>query len=155
MAATPEAFTLQIDAFVKKAKGRAEEFCSEFAQDVAEEVVRATPYKTGFMRASWVASIGKVPGGKMRAPKKRGKATTDVTDAKTVAKLNLVASEFKPGEIIYFTNSAVYAMRVHYGFVGTDSLGRKYAQPPRPWVTDVVVRSNLIAQKTARRVAKD
>ena len=150
-----DAFTVQIDAFVKKAKGRAAEFCSEFAQDIAEEVVRATPYKTGFMRASWQASIGKVPGGKMKAPKKKGKATTAATDAKTVARLNLVASDFKPGEVLYFTNSAVYAKRVHYGFVGTDSLGRKIAQPARPWVTDVVVRSNLIAQKTAQRVAKD
>lgn len=138
MADTPEAFTIHIDAFVKKAKGRAEEFCSEFAQDIAEEVVRGTPYKTGFLRASWHAALGAMPAMTKQSP--------DPSGVQTVARLGLVSAQFSPGEVIYYSNGAAYARFVH------DGTSKMRA---RPWVSEVVLRSNLIAQKTARRVGAE
>jgi len=45
------------DAAIAKLKGRVKEFCVEFIQDISEQVVEATPVKTGFLRASWYASL--------------------------------------------------------------------------------------------------
>lgn len=36
------------------------------------------------------------------------------------------------GYTLYVTSPDPYAARLEYGFIGTDSLGRHYAQPPHP-----------------------
>lgn len=135
MAAT---FDVQIAAWVAKAKGRQREFCIEFVQDLAQAVVEATPVKTGFLRASWWASIG-----------------TPVANegGGSVAAMNLVAATIVPGDVYYLTNGAKYARRVEYGFVGADSLGRQYNQAPRAFVRGTVARAADIADAAASRVA--
>lgn len=131
-------FDVQIAAWVAKAKAREREFCIEFVQDLNEEVVRATPVKTGFLRASWWGSIG-----------------TPIENAGggSVAQMNLVAAAIVPGDVYYAMNGAAYAKRVEYGFVGEDSLGRKYSQAPRAFVRGTVARAGDIADAAAARVA--
>jgi len=49
----------------------------------------------------------------------------------------LVAGAMEGGDVAQFTwggPAAGYAARVHYGFTGTDSLGRTYNQPGTFWV---------------------
>lgn len=128
-------FTVSIDAFVAKAKGKAQEFASEFVQDISEAVVNATPVKTGFLRASWYATINS-PAGKGN-----------------VGNIGLVGADLKLGDVYYMNNGAAYAMRVEFGFVGTDSLGRKYNQPPRAFVRGTLDTAPTIAEATAQRVA--
>jgi hypothetical protein len=131
-------FDVQIAQWVAKAKGRTREFCIEFVQDLAEEVVRATPVKTGFLRASWWASIG---------------TPTSAAGGGSVAAMSLVAAAIVPGDVYYMMNGAAYAMRVEYGFIGQDSLGRNYNQPPRAFVRGTVARAGDIAEAAAARVA--
>jgi hypothetical protein len=120
-------FKIALAQFSDKAKGKLLTFFTEFSQDVSHEVQAATPVKTGFLRNSWHVTI-------------------NGEDAATV-------SELKLGDIFGFVNTAVYARRVEYGFVGTDSLGRKYNQPPRAFVRDTVARAPVIADETLARIA--
>lgn len=128
-------FSIQMEEFAKKAKANIREFHIEFAQDIAEEVVMTTPVEFGFLRGSWWAQIG-APG--------VGAGIVDPAGAATVARLNLVAAEFEPGETIYYMNGAAYAMFVHEG---TSRMGAN------PWVQRVARRAPVIAEATARRIA--
>lgn len=49
---------------------------------------------------------------------------------------SLIVEEASNGTIIGYT--VPYARRVNYGFVGTDSLGRKYNQPGQHFLDQVV-----------------
>jgi len=139
-------FTVNIDAFVQKAKGRAQLFASEFVQDIGEQVIEATPVKTGFLRASWYASINAQDVVSGPSSPKSGGALA--------ASLGFVGgAEFKLGDMFYMNNGATYAMRVEFGFVGTDALGRKYNQAPRSFVRSTLDRAASIAEETAQRVA--
>lgn len=142
-----ESFSLQMEKWIKKTKGRLDEFAIEFAQDLNEEIVRRTPVITGTLRASWFSNIGSVPTGVATAG--------DLSGVVTVAKMNLVASQLKYGDTYYLSNGAAYALRVEYGFVGSDSLGRYYNQTPRAFVRGVMGKAQKIAAKTARRVGAD
>lgn len=141
------AFEAAIDAFVAKAQRRVNGFCVEFVQDLNEEIVRATPVDTGFLRASWWGSID--------SPQIREavKGAGDKAAGGTVATLNLtVAGQPIAGHIYFLMNGAKYAMRVEYGFVGTDRLGRKYNQGPRAFVRGTLARAGQIADATANRI---
>lgn len=128
-------FSIQMEEFAAKAKANIREFHIEFAQDVAEEVVLGTPVDTGFLRGSWWAQIGS-PG--------TGAGIIDKGGSTTMARLNLVAAEFEPGETIYYMNGAAYALFVHDG---TSRMGA------RPWVQNVARRAPVIAEATAQRIA--
>lgn len=119
-------FKIQMSAFADKAKGRMQQFFTEFSQDLSAEVKQATPVKTGFLRNSWHVTI-------------------NGEDAASV-------SELRIGDIFGYVNTAVYGPRVEFGFVGTDSLGRKYNQQPRAFVRDTVARSPVIADDTLARM---
>jgi hypothetical protein len=135
MALNP-AFGEQVRAWAEAAKERTEQFVSEFLQDLSEEVVRTTPWKTGNLRSHWTASIG-APG--QSAPG-------------NVAGFSAVAASVQIGQTYYFTNGAAYAARLEYGFVGQDSLGRNYNQAPRAWVRTAVARAPQIAEDVAARL---
>ena len=132
---TPEQFNLDIQKWVEKTKGRLDAFCSEFVQDINEEIVRATPVKTGFLRGSWWASID--------APDVQA-GTPDPAGTTVVARLNLVALDFKPGTVYFAMNGAAYAGFVEYGTT---------KMTPRAFVRGVVARAQDIAEAAAQRVA--
>jgi hypothetical protein len=134
-------FTVQIDAFVEKAKGRAREFAQEFCNDIGEATVEATPVITGNLRASWWGSLN--------AP------VVPQEGQGNVGNLSMVTSELQLGDVYYMNNGAAYAMRVEFGFVGTDSLGRKYNQAPRSFVRSTLDRASSIAEAAAQRVAAE
>ncbi len=50
-------------------------------------------------------------------------------------------------------NGAAYAMRIEFGFVGVDSLGRHYNQAPRSFVRTTLDRAEAIANETALKVS--
>lgn len=124
-----ETFDVQIARWVEKAKGRVREFCVEFVQDLNEEVVRATPVDTGFLRASWWGSIG---------------APVENAGGGSVAQMNLVATTIVPGDVYYVMNGAAYARFVEYGTA---------RMAPRAFVRGTVARADAIAEAAARRVA--
>lgn len=127
-------FKLDIDKFVEKAGGNLRRFTTEFVQDLNEEVVRATPVKTGFLRGSWWGSIG--------SPSPQGGAP-DPAGAGSVARMNLVSAQLQGGEIYYAANGASYARYVEYG---TDRMA------PRAFVRGTVARAQQIADAVAARL---
>lgn len=141
-------FEVAIGRFVEKANSRIQGFCIEFVQDINEEIIRATPVDTGFLRASWWGAID--------SPEIRAavKGAEDKAGSGTVARLNLtVATDPVAGHAYFLMNGAKYAMRVEYGFVGTDKLGRRYNQAPRAFVRGTLMRADQIAEATAIRIA--
>jgi hypothetical protein len=132
--------TIGLDRFAKHAKGNMRAFVVEFLQDLGEQVVRDTPVRTGFLRASWHASLN------APAPiiliagieAARGLKGDDALNA-----FNVAVAKMQFGETIYFTNGAAYAVHVHNG---------TQHMHPRPWVTAVMDRAPQIAEAAARRV---
>lgn len=132
-------FEADIGRFIEGARDKAKQAASEAIQDIAQAVVEATPVKTGFLRASWYAALNSPAQGQ--------------PGAGNVGQLTLTAADIKLGDVYYMNNGAAYAMRVEFGFVGEDSLGRKYNQSPRSFVRSTLDRAPTIAEDAARRVA--
>lgn len=59
----------------------------------------------------------------------------------------------RPGEVFVFTN-APQAARLEYGFVGPDSLGRVYNQPPYPHVRPAVEQIRPKLEDAMRRIVQ-
>lgn len=95
-----QTFAADVKRFADGAKGDMHAFIREFLQDMNEAVVLATPVKTGFLRASWHASIG---------------SESAQAGGGGVGQMNAVAAAAKPGQIYYAVNGAAYARHVEYG----------------------------------------
>ena len=128
-------FELQVDQWIAKAKGRAKEFCTEFIQDINQRVVEATPVKTGFLRGSWYAALG-------QGANDTGGAT-DPSGGSSVARMNLVASQLKLGDIYQANNGANYAVFVEFG---TSKMA------PRSFVRGTLDQAEEIANETLQRI---
>lgn len=136
-----QTFTLDIEKFVNGSKSKLDAFCSLFIQNLNNAIIQATPVDTGFLRASWHASLDAPP-----ATPPTGE--TDKSGTVTIARLNMLGAQMKAGRTYFLRNGAAYAMRLEFGFVGTDSLGRKINQPPRAFVRRTMARANTIARRT-------
>ena len=68
---------------------------------------------------------------------------------------SLVVGSMKAGDVAKFTWTAPYARRMHYGFRGTDSLGRTYNQAGWFWVTEAAAQwQSIVAAAVARAKAQ-
>lgn len=137
-------FADQVRAVCEKAKQDMAQVVVETIQDINEEIVRATPVKFGNLRGHWTASLG--------APAAGTSGQADRQGAGTVAKLNAVVAGLEMGQTYYAVNGAPYAARLEYGFVGADSLGRTYNQPPRAFVRTTMARAGQIAEEALARI---
>lgn len=132
-------FALDMEQYVGRKKDELDRFVIEFVQDLANEIVEATPVITGNLRASWWAAIN------ARPEAREGGAG--------IAQMSTVAAGIKAGDTYYALNGAAYAMRVEYGFIGEDSLGRVYTKKGgRAMVRRTMARAQAIADRTAARV---
>lgn len=102
-------FGADVSKWVRKAKAVGELAFANIAQAAAYRIKELTPVKTGFLRANWIV-------------------TTDISHLNGQQPLEADIVSARLGETIYIVNPVVYARRVEYGFVGTDSLGRHYNQ---------------------------
>jgi len=126
-------FKADISSWVSQVGDQMDALARQVCQEAAQRVVLNTPVDTGFLRGSWQPSIGSSPS-----------RSDDGVD------IGLVLSGMRAGESFWMTNNAVYAMRVEFGFVGEDSLGRYYNQPGRFYVTNTVARWEQIVADTAK-----
>jgi HK97 gp10 family phage protein len=110
-------------------------FCTEFIQDLNEAVVKATPVLTGNLRGSWYAGIGD-------ADADNGPA--DPSGGGAVARMNIVTTDLKLGDIYVAKNGANYAGYVEYG---TSRMS------PRLFVTNTVAGADAIAEAVIARLA--
>jgi len=118
------------------AQDKLKEFAVEFIQDMNQEVVENTPYKTGNLRGSWYAALNDMPNAANGPPDAGGGA---------VARLNLTVADIKLGDVYYAVNGANYAVFVEYGTVHME--GRFFVQ-------NTVGNAPSIAAATLARIAE-
>jgi hypothetical protein len=140
-------FMANLDAWIAKTGGNLDALARQTAFEMSANVVRDTPVDTGFLRGSWQPSIGEPAGAPAARPED---PTAQVPPA---AQLSMVISEIKAGDTFYMVNGAAYGMRVEYGFVGTDKLGRKYDQGGRYFVSENLARWPDVVDKVAKELA--
>jgi hypothetical protein len=109
MSGNPDQFATDISRWIAKARGNLNSAYEVTAELALAHVKSLTPVRTGFLRASWTITTGD-----SAAPSGSG------DDARQEI------GRLKVGERIVLVNPAPYAMRINFGFVGTDSLGRHY-----------------------------
>lgn len=124
-------FSLQIAEFVKKAGKNTEKFYQEFNQDLALEVQKATPVKTGNLRGSWST--------KLNSP------DTSPANGRNSASVSLILSGAKITDTVYHTNNSKYGVFVEFG---TSRMS------PRAFVRRTIARAAAIAQETLNRINK-
>jgi Bacteriophage HK97-gp10, putative tail-component len=139
--ATSHTFRADVKKWKEATDERIEAFARQVCFEMARSVVKATPVDTGFLRGSWQPSIGEP---------KDAEGSEDPGGAKASAIASLVSADVKLGDKFYMVNNAKYARRIEYGFVGEDSLGRKFNQSGRYFVGDTVARFKVICRKVAR-----
>jgi hypothetical protein len=151
-------FNAQLGNILERYKGRMDSLVRTATFDLFEEIIRQTPgpgksiqetpapgTPTGFLRGSWYVFIGD-GGGDSSAGK------PDVSGGVSIATVNAALQKAKAGETIYFLNGAKYALRLEFGFVGTDSLGRDYNQAPRSFVRSSIAEFQTIVAAAAQRL---
>lgn len=137
-------FTKSIHDWVDKVGANADQLVKQVPQELAKEMIIATPVKTGFLRGSWYPSINN--------PEAKNDGAKDPSGGIAIAKIAVEANNAKVGDTFYLMNSAKYAMRVEFGFVGEDALGRSYNQSGRAFVRSSLARFEEIVQKVATRL---
>lgn len=127
---------ISIEELAKKANRKIETVFHEVVQDLAFEVIKATPWETGFLRASWFPSIndpGKIPDG----------VTADPSGSFAISRIAAEVVNAKVGDTIYILNGANYAKFVEFG---TSRMA------PRAFVRGTVNRAPQIAKRTVERI---
>lgn len=121
-------FAAQVNSFVLQTNARMLAVFRESSQRVITVMQTpvgsggSMPVDTGFLRASLRVYNGAVFGAPALTASVKGAAAYNVTAA--VAAI----SNAQLGETITALYLASYALRVNYGYVGKDSLGREYNQ---------------------------
>ena len=84
-----------------------EELVAETGKEIGKEVVIDTPVDTGHARANWRPSIN--------APAIVPVTRADKTGAGTIARISVVAKQFKAGDVFYLTNNVPYIEQLNEG----------------------------------------
>lgn len=129
---------IAVSKFIKLAKGRTAAFSAIFIQDLTYNVVISTPVKTGFLRASWYASVDS-------PPSLQSNQGVDPSGSTTIARCNIVAATMKLGQIYYLVNGASYAVHVEFG--------TKHMRGRR-MVGSTLDKANKIAKEAALKAAR-
>lgn len=138
---TTDAFMSSVDAWVDAAKAQGRAVVMETIRELIRVTWDRTPVDSTLLRGSWFASLDSVPSGKGQMQR----------DSRAEAEVAIRA--LQPGQVFVFGNSAPYAMRLEYGFVGVDVIGRSYNQSGRYFVRSVVLDAPVIGEGVAARMA--
>lgn len=94
------------------------------------------PVDTGFLRNSLVSSLNG--------------STTLRGPTSYIAKL----ARMEPGDVFESGWLAEYALRIEFGFSGTDSKGRRYNQAPAYFLRDALLQWEAIVLRNARALTR-
>lgn len=125
MSADP--FDVTVEKWTRQAKERMDDAYRATALLALARVQQLTPVRTGRLRAGWTISL-----------------TPQIAEGRTV-QLRTILENLHAGEPFYIINPVIYARRINYGFVGTDSLGRHYNEKGRHMVEQTVQEMPQIA----------
>lgn len=141
-----ETFEMEVTRWVEKAKARSNAALLAIAQDALARVKELTPVRTGNLRANWQVVVAGDEAEVMRL----SATATYVPPTENAAPLS-----FKIGDTLLIMNPVVYARRIEFGYVGTDSRGRAYHQDGRGMMQQVIAEMPRIAEKAVRRIARE
>ena len=113
----------------------------DLLQDVGKGAGQ-TPILTGNLRRSLLASTSAMPSVRKDADFK----------ASNNAQIALTIAQWVKGEPLYLGFQAAYAMRLNYGFVGVDKLGRSYNQAGRYFVESKVKKWPEYVARAAKEI---
>ena len=139
-------FTLALREWASKFTGSMDALARQTCQNISLNVVTDTPVDTGFLRSSWQPSIGEpqvTEGDALGAAGASGRAMSAV---------GLVCAGLKAGDTYFMVNNAKYARRLEFGFVGEDSLGRKFNQMGRYFVSDNMARAPAVVEQLTQEL---
>jgi hypothetical protein len=141
MALESDPFDVQVERWVRKAGTLARAAFQETAQLALGRVKDLTPVDTGFLRANWTVI-------------KQGDAMPVAGDVRAADSLGAI-EKARLGDKLLLVNPVVYAARVNYGFVGTDSLGRHYDQKGRHMLEQTISELPQMAKLAVQIVRRD
>ena len=133
-------FSRTIAQWVQQQQAALQGVMRQSIAQLCDDVIEGTEVETGNLRKQWQPSWG--------AP-----ALSLVDDSHDPSRqLSVVLARWPEGQtgVFYMTNNAAYAMRMEYGFVGPDSLGRVYNQKGDFNVTNNIARWPIIVANQAR-----
>lgn len=115
------AFEDAMNRWASLTQNQLEQLARQSIQEMATRIKFNTRVDTGALRSHWQVSFG------APAPPRDGKAV-EANPAAYDTDVSLALSRLQIGMTVFYSNSAAYAARMEYGFVGVDSLGRSYNQ---------------------------
>lgn len=139
-------FSASVSEWAQQEIGAAEAIFQDAAQTVANEVKTPIasgghmPVKTGNLRRSLMASTAEMPS------IKEGKQ--QFTDGG----IEMIIAGAELGSTVFLGFQAAYALRMEFGFVGEDSLGRTYNQEGFGFVASVAQRWPQIVKDSEAKV---
>lgn len=130
-------FELALAKFAERTGDRIDEVVIRSLLSLQSNIVEPWPVDTGFSRANWQMTVDEP-------------ASTTVVGAAPPLSFPVPAA----GHVYYLVNPVRYAMRLEFGFTGTDSLGRHYNQPPRGVVARAVLMWDEIVGEAAASIGQ-
>jgi hypothetical protein len=118
---TGKEFNANVSKWAKQFKIDMDALARQSCMSVSYRVVRRTRVDTGFLKGSWQPSLTSPNPG----PRKAGAAPGNGANQAMIA---AVCAGMKAGDRFWMVNNAAYALRIEFGFVGEDSIGRVYNQ---------------------------
>lgn len=143
MAASARTFKADLERWAGKVSVGLDALARQTCFEISHRVVIDTNVDTGFLRGSWQPSIG--------APAAKTGAAEDPGGGIALGEIGLVCQGVKAGDVFWMWNNAAYALRLEFGFVGTDALGRSYNQPGYYFVTSNLKKGPQVVDEIARK----
>ena len=100
-------FKKNFAALLKRAGDKVDTVVRKTALELQSELIRRSPVDTGRFRSNWNCGLGTI-----------NTITTDSVDKEgsgTLARTQATLGSWKPGDMIYLTNSLPYARPLEYG----------------------------------------
>ncbi|MCG7574852.1 hypothetical protein MHM39_14870 [Phaeobacter sp. CNT1-3] len=140
-------YAQQAKAYVKARKAHLKYIAGEAVQDVVEA---AQTTQLGITRGATSFEEGKIPVASADLVNSLVSSINGGAQSKGAASYATVIAAFDIGDVMTFEWPKEYAMRIEYGFQGTDSKGRTYNVPGRHFVGANVARfSDFVEQRAA------
>lgn len=130
-------FAATVGQWAEKAEGALEAVFKEAAQELVSQLNQLAPVDTGFLRSSLMASTTAMPA--------LIRANSGMSVPADLGDILLVINSADLGDTIYLGYTANYAAFVHFGAQG---------RSPRPWVTIVAQRWEMIVAEKAGEVRR-
>lgn len=130
-------FAATVGQWAEKVEGALEAVFKEAAQELVSQLNQLAPVDTGFLRSSLMASTTAMPA--------LTRANPGMSVPADLGDILLVINSADLGDTIYLGYTANYAAFVHFGAQG---------RAPRPWVTMVAQRWEMIVAEKAVEVRR-